>query len=60
MQLIKGKIRNPATFFFKQASFSDIGKELRNFDTKKQVHLEIYHQKFLRASKGSCSETFDI
>ena len=44
--LIKNKIRNPASFSFKEAPLSDIKKKLRNLNTKKQVHLEICHQKF--------------
>ena len=44
--LIKDKIRNLASFSFKEVSLSHIEKELRNLNIKKQVHLEIYHQKF--------------
>ena len=55
--LIKDKIRNPTSFSFKEACLSNIEKELRNLNTKKEVDLEIYHQKILRASKESCSET---
>ena len=55
--LIKDKIRNPASFSFKEACLSDIEKELRNLSTKKEVDLKIYHQKILGASKESCSET---
>ena len=45
--LIKDKIRDPASFSVKEASLSDIEKELRNLNTKKkQVRLKIYHQKF--------------
>ena len=51
--LIKDKIRNPASFSFKEASLSDIEKELRNINTKKASILP----KILRASKESCSET---
>ena len=44
--LIKDKIRNPASFSFSKASLSDIEKGLRNLNTKKKVHFEIYRQKF--------------
>ena len=44
--LIKDKIKYPALYSFKESSLSDIEKELRNLSTKKQVHLEIYHQNF--------------
>ena len=43
--LIKDKIRNPASFSFKEAFLSDIEKALRNLNSKMEVHLEIYHQK---------------
>ena len=40
--LIKDKIRNPESFSFKEASLSDIEKELRNFNTKKSEYIWKY------------------
>ena len=45
MLLIKDRIRNPASLFFKEVSLSDIEKELKNLNTKKQVHLDIFDLK---------------
>ena len=55
--LIKDKIRNPASFSFKEASLSDIEKELRNLNTKKASTIGNIPQKFFRESKESCFET---
>ena len=55
--LIKGKIRNPTSFSFKEASLSDIEKELRNLNTKKVSTFGNMPSKILRASKEICSET---
>ena len=40
--LIKDKIRNPESFSFKEASLSDIEKELRNLSTKKSEYIWKY------------------
>ena len=53
--LIKDKIRNPASFSFKEASLSDI-EELRNLNIKKPSTFGNIPPKILRASKESCSE----
>ena len=37
--LIKDIIRNPASFSFKEASLSDIEKQLRNLNTKKSKYI---------------------
>ena len=55
--LIKDKIKNPASFSFREASLSDIEKELRNLNTKKASTFGNIPPKILRASKESCSET---
>ena len=55
--LIKAKIRNPPSFSFKEASLSDIEKELRNLNTKKASAFGNIPPKILRGSKESCSET---
>ena len=55
--LIKAKIRNPASFSFKEASLSDIEKELRNLNTKNASTFGNIPPKILRGSKESCSET---
>ena len=55
--LIKDKIRNPALFSFKEASLSDIEKELRNLNTKKASKFGNVPPKILRTSKESGSET---
>ena len=49
--LIKDKIRNPASFSFREASLSDIGKELRNLNTKKTIIFGNTPPKILRARK---------
>ena len=54
--LIKDKIRYPASLSFKEASLSDIEKELRNLNTKKASTFGNVSSKILRASKESCSE----
>ena len=53
--LIKDKIRNPASFSFKEASLSDI-EELRNLNIKKPSTFGNIPPKILRAIKESCSE----
>ena len=56
--LIKDKIRDPASFSVKEASLSDIEKELRNLNTKKKAStFGNIPPKILRASNESCSET---
>ena len=54
---IKDKIRNPASFSFKEASLFDTEKELRNFSTEKASTFGNIPPKILRVSKESCSET---
>ena len=48
--LIKDKMRNPASFSFKEAFLSDIEKELRNLNTKKASTFGNISSKILRAS----------
>ena len=55
--LIKDRIRNPASSSFQEASLSDIGKELRNLNTKKASTFGNIPPNILRANKKSCSET---
>ena len=55
--LIKDKIRDPASFSVKEASLSDIEKELRNLNTNKASTSGNIPPKILRASNESCSET---
>ena len=55
--LIKDKIINPAPFSFKEASLSDIEKELRKLNTKKASTFGNILPKILRASKEGCSES---
>ena len=43
--LIKDKIRDPASFSVKEASLSDIEKELRNLNTKKSKYIWKYTTK---------------
>ena len=43
--LIKDKIRNISSFSFKEASLSDIEKELRNLNTKKSDYIWKYTTK---------------
>ena len=43
--LIKDKIRNPASFSFKEASLSDTEKELRNLNTKKASTTKKFESK---------------
>ena len=57
MLLIKDKIRNPASLFFKEVSLSNIKKELKNLNTKEASTFGYIRPKNLRASKESCSET---
>ena len=53
--LTKDKIRNISSFSFKEASLSDIEKELRNLNTKKAITFGNILPKILEASKESCS-----
>ena len=55
--LIKDKVRNPASFSFKEASLSDIEKKLRNLNTKKASTFGNIPPNILRAIKEICSET---
>ena len=55
--LIKDKNRDPASFSVKEASLSDIEKELRNLNTKKASTFGNILPKILRARNESCSET---
>ena len=55
--LIKDKIRDPASFSVKEASLSDIEKELRNLNTNKASTFGNIPPKILRASNESCSES---
>ena len=58
--LIKEKIRNPASFSFKEAFLSDIEKELKNLNTKIASTFGNIPPKILRASKESCYETLKV